>query len=174
MPKRSTSQQATAEQNTSEQAISRQAGAGQAEPGGGARIRMTAAAPVHAGMRLDQVAAELFGDFSRARLQKWIRSGELTVNGRASKPTQRLSGGENLALDAVPEYSETVLAQEIPLALLHADADLIVLDKPAGLVVHPAAGNPDGTLQNALLNFDPHLAALPRASCTGWTRTPAG
>jgi 23S rRNA-/tRNA-specific pseudouridylate synthase len=88
MPKRSTSQQATAEQNTSEQAISRQAGAGQAEPGGGARIRMTArVAPGQAGMRLDQAAAELFETFPGA-LQKWIRSGELTVNGqRRSRPS---------------------------------------------------------------------------------------
>jgi 23S rRNA pseudouridine1911/1915/1917 synthase len=125
---------------------------------------MTArAAAAQKGMRLDQVAAELFADFSRARLQKWIRSGDLTVDGQAAKPTQRLGGGETLALDAEPEYSEAVLPQAIALTVLHADADLIVLDKPAGLVVHPAAGNPDGTLQNALLNFDPRLAALPRA-----------
>ena len=128
------------------------------------RIRMTArAAAGQAGLRLDQAAAELFTDFSRARLQKWIRGGELTVDGQAAKPTLRLNGGETLALDAEPEYSEAVLPQDIALALLHADEDLIVLDKPAGLVVHPAAGNPDGTLQNALLHFDPRLAALPRA-----------
>jgi 23S rRNA pseudouridine1911/1915/1917 synthase len=128
------------------------------------RIRMTArAAAGQAGLRLDQAAAELFTDFSRARLQKWIRGGELTVDGQAAKPTLRLNGGETLALDAEPEYSEAVLPQDIALALLHADDDLIVLDKPAGLVVHPAAGNPDGTLQNALLHFDPRLAALPRA-----------
>jgi len=128
------------------------------------RIRMTArAAAGQAGLRLDQAAAELFPDFSRARLQKWIRGGELTVDGRPAKPTLRLNGGEQLALDAEPEYSEAVLGQDIPLALLHADDDLIVLDKPAGLVVHPAAGNPDGTLQNALLHFDPRLAALPRS-----------
>jgi 23S rRNA pseudouridine1911/1915/1917 synthase len=131
---------------------------------GSTRIRMTArAAAGQAGLRLDQAAAELFPDFSRARLQKWIRGGELTVDGRPAKPTQRLSGGEKLALDAEPELSEAVLAQAIPLALLHVDDDLIVLDKPAGLVVHPAAGNTDGTLQNALLHFDPRLAALPRS-----------
>jgi 23S rRNA pseudouridine1911/1915/1917 synthase len=114
-------------------------------------------------MRLDQVAAELLGDYSRARLQKWIRAGELRVDGEAAKPTFRMRGGEQLQLDAEPELRDDVLPEPIPLAVIHADDDIIVLDKPAGLVVHPAAGNPDGTLQNALLNFDPRLAALPRA-----------
>ncbi|MDX1380256.1 MAG: 23S rRNA pseudouridine(1911/1915/1917) synthase RluD [Xanthomonadales bacterium] len=128
------------------------------------RIQQSArAAPDHAGMRLDQAAAELFGDFSRARLQKWIRAGDLTVDGRVQKPTYRLEGGEMLALEAEPEFSEEVRPEAIPLNLLYADDDLVVLDKPARLVVHPAAGNPDGTLQNALLHFDPKLAALPRA-----------
>jgi 23S rRNA pseudouridine1911/1915/1917 synthase len=125
---------------------------------------MTAAVePAQAGMRLDQAAAELFGDFSRARLQKWIRAGDLRVDGQVLKPTYRVHGGERLQIDAEPEYSDTVLPERIPLAILHADDDIIVLDKPAGLVVHPAAGNRDGTLQNALLSFDPRLAALPRA-----------
>jgi 23S rRNA pseudouridine1911/1915/1917 synthase len=114
-------------------------------------------------MRLDQAAAELFEDYSRARLQKWIRAGELRVDGEAQKPTHRVLGGEILELDAEPELSEDVLPQPIPLDIVHADDDIIVLDKPAGLVVHPAAGNPDGTLQNALLSFDASLAALPRA-----------
>jgi 23S rRNA pseudouridine1911/1915/1917 synthase len=126
------------------------------------RIRRTAG-PAHAGKRLDQVAAELFADFSRARLQKWIRSGELTVDGRPDRSTYRISGGETLLLDAVPERTGEVLAQDIPLDILHADADLLVVNKPAGLVVHPAAGNPDGTLQNGLLFFDPALAELPRS-----------
>jgi 23S rRNA pseudouridine1911/1915/1917 synthase len=114
-------------------------------------------------MRLDQAAAELFGDYSRARLQKWIRAGELRVDGEPQKPTHRVLGGEILQLDAEPELSQDVLPQPIPLDIVHADDDIIVLDKPAGLVVHPAAGNPDGTLQNALLSFDASLAALPRA-----------
>ena len=116
-----------------------------------------------AGKRLDQVAAILFPDHSRARLQKWIRSGELTVDGRRTRTTYRISGGERLDLDARAEKQETVRPQDIPLDIIHADQDLIVLNKPAGLVVHPAAGNPDGTLQNALLHFDPGLAALPRS-----------
>ena len=119
--------------------------------------------PGQAGMRLDQVAAELLGDFSRARLQKWIRAGDLRVDGQAVKPTYRMRGGEQLQLDAEPELRDDVLPEPIPLVVIHADDDIIVLDKPAGLVVHPAAGNPAGTLQNALLHFDPRLAALPRA-----------
>jgi len=117
----------------------------------------------HAGMRLDQVAAALFPDYSRARLQKWIRSGELTVDGEVAKPTRRMDGVEILRLDATAERQATVQPQDIPLNILHADEDLIIINKPAGLVVHPAAGNPDGTLQNALLNFDEKLAVLPRS-----------
>ena len=116
-----------------------------------------------AGLRLDQAAAELFPDYSRARLQKWIRGGELTVDGRVCKPTYRLLGGEHLKLAADVEHHDEVLPESIPLDIVHADDDLVVIDKPAGLVVHPAAGNPDGTLQNALLHFDASLAALPRA-----------
>jgi len=117
----------------------------------------------HAGKRLDQVAALLFPDHSRARLQKWIRSGELTVDGNAAKTTYRINGGERLCLEARQGQQTSVEPQDIPIDLIHADPDLIVVNKPAGLVVHPAAGNPDGTLQNALLHFDPALAALPRS-----------
>ncbi len=128
------------------------------------RIRMTAkAGPEHIGMRLDQLAAVLFTDFSRARLQKWVRSGELTVDGQALKTTFRISGGETLRLDALPERQDEVLPQDIPLDIIHADDDIILINKPAGLVVHPAAGHPDGTLQNALLYFDGSLATLPRS-----------
>jgi 23S rRNA pseudouridine1911/1915/1917 synthase len=128
------------------------------------RIRVTArVANGHAGMRLDQVAANLFPDYSRARLQKWIRSGDLTVDGRAAKVTSCINGNETLCLDAEPERQGAVIAQEIPLTVIHADEDLVVVNKPAGLVVHPAAGHPDGTLQNALLNLDEKLAVLPRS-----------
>lgn len=117
----------------------------------------------HAGLRLDQVAAMLFPDYSRARLQKWIRSGELTVDGQPTRPTQRVMGNETLRLDAVAERHDTVVSQDIPIKVIFEDEDIIVVDKPAGLVVHPAAGNPDGTLQNALLHFDENLAVLPRS-----------
>jgi 23S rRNA pseudouridine1911/1915/1917 synthase len=77
--------------------------------------------------------------------------------------TYRVSGGENLRLDAEPELQDEVVAQDIPLNIIHSDEHLLVLNKPAGLVVHPAAGNPDGTLQNALLYFAPELGAIPRS-----------
>jgi 23S rRNA pseudouridine1911/1915/1917 synthase len=126
------------------------------------RLSATVPADLH-GLRLDQAATELFPDFSRARLQKWIRAGDLTVDGLEMKPTHKVCTGENLVLEAEAEAEHEVQPQDIPLDVIHADADLVVLNKPAGLVVHPAAGNPDGTLQNALLHFDGNLATLPRA-----------
>lgn len=130
----------------------------------GQQVRLSAVAGKRlAGSRLDQAAAELFADFSRARLQKWIRQGRLTVDGQAVKPTFRICGGEHLVLRAELEADGTVEPEPIPLDVIYSDEDLIVVNKPAGLVVHPAAGNPDGTLQNALLHLDPQLATLPRA-----------
>jgi 23S rRNA pseudouridine1911/1915/1917 synthase len=117
----------------------------------------------HSGERLDQAAAGLFPDYSRARLQKWIRDGELTVDGEAWRPSRKLAGGEWLRLEAQLEAEGVVEAQDLPLAVVFADADLLVINKPAGLVVHPAAGNPDRTLQNALLHYDPQLDTLPRS-----------
>lgn len=114
-------------------------------------------------MRLDQAAAVLFPDYSRGRLQKWIRSGNLLLDGGTAKATSRINGNEILTLEAEAERQGDVVAQDIPLDLIHADDDLLIINKPAGLVVHPAAGNPDGTLQNALLYFDEELAVLPRA-----------
>jgi len=116
-----------------------------------------------AGRRLDQVAAELFPQFSRSRIQGWIRTGQLTADGRTCRPSAKLAGGELLELDAEIRLETKVLAEDIPLDVLHADEHVLVLDKPAGLVVHPGSGNPGGTLQNALLHFDPELAALPRS-----------
>ena len=116
-----------------------------------------------AGMRLDQVAAMLFADFSRGRLQKWIRAGQLTVDGQSRKPTHKLSGNEHLRLQAETEREGEVVPQDISLDLIYSDEDLLVLNKPAGLVVHPAAGHRDGALQNGLLFHFPELAAIPRA-----------
>jgi len=115
------------------------------------------------GLRIDQAAAELFPDYSRARLQSWIRDGSLTLEGATVRPKQRVSGGEILRLEAEPDLDGTVLPQDIPLDIIEADEHIIVLNKPAGLVVHPAAGNRDGTLQNGLLYFDSALAGVPRA-----------
>lgn len=117
----------------------------------------------YAGRRLDQAAAALLGEFSRSRLKQWIEGGQLTVGGRACPPKARLKGGEEIVLDATLEPVVGVAAEPIALAVVHADPALFIIDKPAGLVVHPGAGNPAGTLQNALLNLDAGLAALPRA-----------
>jgi 23S rRNA pseudouridine1911/1915/1917 synthase len=116
-----------------------------------------------AGSRLDQAAAELFPDFSRGRLQTWIKQGELTVNGKRAKPSARMLGGEKLCIEAQLVSEGEVEPQDIPLDVIFTDEHLLVLNKPAGLVVHPAAGNWDGTLQNALLYYAPDLDTLPRS-----------
>ncbi len=115
------------------------------------------------GMRLDQVVAEVFSEYSRSRLQAWIKSGDLTVDGEAWKTKTKVKGGELLRLVATLESETRWAAQEIPLNICYEDDDILLLNKPAGLVVHPAAGNPDGTLLNALLHYNPELAAIPRA-----------
>jgi len=115
------------------------------------------------GLRLDQALARMFGDYSRSRLQAWIREGRVLVDGRPCKPRDKVLSGERIELRAVLEQQVPVQAQEIPLDLVHEDEHLLVVDKPAGLVVHPAAGVADGTLQNALLHHDDRLALLPRA-----------
>ncbi|MGA9574790.1 MAG: RluA family pseudouridine synthase, partial [Lysobacterales bacterium] len=116
-----------------------------------------------AGSRLDQAAVELFPDFSRGRLQQWIKLGELTVDGKRAKPSSRVLGGEKLAIEAQLVAEGEVEPEDIPLDIVFSDEHLLVLNKPAGLVVHPAAGNWEGTLQNALLNYDPDLDTLPRS-----------
>ena len=116
-----------------------------------------------AGLRLDQAAVELFPDFSRGRLQTWIKLGELTVNGKRVKPSARMLGGEKLCIEAQLVSEGEVQPQDIPLDIIFTDEHLLILNKPAGLVVHPAAGNWDGTLQNALLHYAPDLDTLPRS-----------
>ena len=116
-----------------------------------------------AGRRLDQVLAELFPDYSRSRLQHWIRQGSVLLDGQPVAAKYRVAGGEGVAIEARLERETTVQSQDIPLDVVFADEHLLVINKPAGLVVHPAAGNPDGTLQNALLHYDAELATLPRA-----------
>ncbi|GMG88570.1 23S rRNA pseudouridine(1911/1915/1917) synthase RluD [Biformimicrobium ophioploci] len=115
------------------------------------------------GQRLDQVAASLFTDYSRARLQQWIKEGRLLVDGASARPRDKLFGGEELSLEAELEAQGEWQPQEIGLDLVFEDAHIMVLNKPAGLVVHPAAGNPDGTLLNGLLHHAPEVAAVPRA-----------
>ena len=124
----------------------------------------TAQVPVHsAGRRLDAVVAELFPQYSRSRLAEWIKSGQLLVDGAAARPRDPVRGGESVRLLAVLQPQLRDVAEDIPLRVLHEDADLLVIDKPAGLVVHPGAGNPGGTLVNALLHYDAALEMLPRA-----------
>ena len=120
--------------------------------------------PELAGERADKVAAILFDEFSRALLSRWMGEGALTVDGSAVKPKTRLIGGESLALDVVAEPVEDwASGQPVAFSVLYEDDDLLVIDKPAGLVVHPGAGNPDQTLVNGLLAHRPALARLPRA-----------
>src|SRR5262245_43065906 len=129
-----------------------------------ARHRHDLRLPAHAaGRRLDQALAEALPDFSRTRLVRFIDAGQLLVDGRVPRPRDRVAGGERVTIDAPGEDAVPAVAPPLPLALVHEDADLLVLNKPAGLVVHPGAGNPDGTLQNALLAHDRKLAKLPRA-----------
>jgi 23S rRNA pseudouridine1911/1915/1917 synthase len=117
-----------------------------------------------AGERVDKVAASLFNDFSRARLSQWIVDGSLTVDGERVKAKSRLIGGETLTLDASLEPREDWnSAQFVAFAVEYEDADLLVVNKPAGVVVHPGAGNRDRTLVNGLLQHRPDLALLPRA-----------
>jgi len=116
-----------------------------------------------AGQRLDQVLAQLFSDYSRARLQQWIRDDGVRVDGVIPRPRDRVTGGEQVEICAQLEAQGEWQAESIPLDIVYVDEHLLVINKPAGLVVHPAAGNRDGTLVNALLHYDPELARVPRA-----------
>ncbi len=116
-----------------------------------------------AGMRVDQAASRLFCAYSRTTLKGWIEAGRLLVDRRPVRPRDHLRGGEKIELQPSVEPRIEARPESIGLALVHEDSDLIVIDKPAGLVVHPGAGNQAGTLLNALLHYDPDLAALPRA-----------
>lgn len=119
--------------------------------------------PELGGQRLDRVLAEMFPDYSRSRLSQWIRAGEVHLDGAAATPRQRVNGGEQVDIRAELQPEVSMRPQAMDLDIRHQDADILVLVKPAGLVVHPGAGNPDGTLLNALLHHDPALVNLPRA-----------
>lgn len=116
-----------------------------------------------AGQRLDQAVARVIPDYSRARLQQWIREGRLLVDGKVLAPKTKVYGGESIRLEAIVAEQDQWQAEEIPLEIVHEDDSLIVINKPAGLVVHPAAGNREGTLLNALLHHAPELNKIPRA-----------
>jgi 23S rRNA pseudouridine1911/1915/1917 synthase len=123
-------------------------------------LRLPASA---AGLRLDQALARELPQYSRARLQAWIEAGAVEVDGRQLRAKDKILGGEQVQIAARLQADERVAPEAQPLAVVHEDRAIFVIDKPAGMVVHPGAGNPNQTLQNALLALDPQLALVPRA-----------
>ncbi len=126
--------------------------------------------PDLAGQRTDRAAALLFEGYSRARLTRWMRQGALTVDGQPSAPDRKLRGGERLAIavDAEPTATDSsaqrwATPQPVAFGILHEDKHCLVVNKPAGIPVHPGAGHADGTLVNGLLHHRPGLGQLPRA-----------
>jgi 23S rRNA pseudouridine1911/1915/1917 synthase len=120
--------------------------------------------PELGGLRLDQALARLFPQYSRSRLQAWLKAGHIRVDGASAEASRAVTGGERVALSppALPGAAAP-RAQKMPLDIVFEDRDLIVINKPAGLVVHPGAGQPDRTLLNGLLAHAPSLAGVPRA-----------
>jgi 23S rRNA pseudouridine1911/1915/1917 synthase len=126
-------------------------------------IRHEAIVPLAAaGRRFDQTLAEMFPDYSRSRLTAWVKAGAITLDGVPAVPRHLLHGGERVRLEAELETEVTSAPEDIALDIVYEDEHLLVMNKPAGLVVHPGAGNPAGTVLNALLHHDPKLAELPR------------
>ncbi|TBR37034.1 MULTISPECIES: 23S rRNA pseudouridine(1911/1915/1917) synthase RluD [Dyella] len=126
-------------------------------------IRHEAEVPLSAaGWRFDRALADMFPDYSRSRLVSWLKAGAITLDGAPATPRQMVKGGEHVRLEAELEVEVTTAPEDIALDIVHEDEYLLVLNKPAGLVVHPGAGNPAGTLLNALLHYDARLAELPR------------
>lgn len=116
-----------------------------------------------AGKRFDVALATLFPEFSRSRLQSWIKSGDALVAGEKRRPRDPVAEGEVVTLLVEPEEEVQWQPEPIPLNILYEDEMILFIDKPAGLVVHPGAGNWSGTLVNALLHHEPRLAEVPRA-----------
>jgi len=129
-----------------------------------ADIRVLSVPDDLAGTRLDAALAKILPDFSRSRLTTWIKEGRVTVDGETAQPKTKLWGGETLAVDVQPDPNEVAFdAEEIDLDILYEDATILIINKPAGLVVHPGNGNWNGTLLNALLFHYPELRQIPRA-----------
>ena len=126
-------------------------------------IRHEAVVPLSAaGRRFDQALAEMFPDYSRSRLTAWVKAGAVTLDGAPAAPRHLLRGGEKVQLQAELETEVASAPEAIALDIVYEDPHLLVLNKPTGLVVHPGAGNPAGTVLNALLHHAPKLAELPR------------
>ncbi|MGH8149586.1 MAG: RluA family pseudouridine synthase, partial [Steroidobacteraceae bacterium] len=115
------------------------------------------------GLRLDQALARALPQYSRARLKGWIDLGAVLVEGRAVRGRDKVLGGERVRIEARLEADEAVAPEAMPVDVVFEDPSILVINKPAGLVVHPGAGNRSHTLQNALLALDPRLAVVPRA-----------
>ncbi|EPL9572196.1 23S rRNA pseudouridine(1911/1915/1917) synthase RluD [Providencia rettgeri] len=116
------------------------------------------------GQRLDQALAELFPDYSRSRIKEWILDDRVQVNGKViNKPKEKVLGSEQILIDALIEEDNRWEPQDIPLNVIYEDEDILIINKPRGLVVHPGAGNPDGTILNALLYRYPEIVDVPRA-----------
>jgi len=115
------------------------------------------------GRRIDSALAIMLPDYSRSKLTAWVKAGNAFIGGKSFKPKDKVLGGEVVALEIKKEKSNDWLGEDIPLDVVYDDADIIVVNKPVGLVTHPGAGNWTGTLANALLHFDPSLAKLDRA-----------
>lgn len=127
-------------------------------------VRATLQAPQNpAGQRLDQLLAAELSEYSRSKLSQWIKQRFVLVDGEGVKPSVKLFGGESITVAATLEDQIEDQPQSLELDLIHADPEFFVVNKPPGLVVHPASGHADGTLLNALLNLDPDLKQLPRA-----------
>jgi 23S rRNA pseudouridine1911/1915/1917 synthase len=116
-----------------------------------------------AGQRLDQALARLFPEYSRSRLKSWLLDGDLVVDGSSPRPRDPVIGGETVTLRVQPEVAVAAEPEPMQLDVVHEDNALLVINKPAGLVVHPGAGNQRGTLLNGLLHHAPELESLPRA-----------
>ncbi len=116
-----------------------------------------------AGLRLDQALARMFPEYSRSRLKEWLLAGAISVEGGPKRPRDAVSGGEIVTLQPKAEIEVRAEAEPIALDIVHEDDDLLVVNKPAGLVVHPGAGNPAGTLMNGLLHHESSLQEIPRA-----------
>jgi 23S rRNA pseudouridine1911/1915/1917 synthase len=115
------------------------------------------------GLRIDQALARALPQYSRSRLQGWIEAGAVKVDGQVPRPRDKVQGGEHVQIEARLEPETRVTAEDLPVDVVYKDRGIFVINKPAGLVVHPGAGNASHTLQNALLALDPKLAIVPRA-----------
>ncbi len=115
------------------------------------------------GKRIDWVATQLLSQYSRALVQRWIKEAALTINGATVKPKNKVLAGDMLALKVTHEASSALIPEDMPLSIIFEDDSILIVNKPAGLVVHPAAGNYSGTLVNGLLAYHPELIHLPRA-----------